>query len=135
MQSTSNLNGRIQIGYVQVGDEQNPLVGGGVEKDGNQVNGIFRLAFRGVMTGNISAQASANEFKSALESISSLFQNATTVTRSDPSQARGFIWKIRFVHPNLGGNLPSIIVPVSGLTGVGSSIKVGTIQDGNELTV
>lgn len=62
----------------------------------NGIAGGFQLEFRGNITGMLSASATAEQIKAALQSLPTI--NKVNVHRSDASMINGYTWTIEFIE-------------------------------------
>jgi hypothetical protein len=102
--------------------------------EGNVVGGSFRLTFKGQTTFDIAYDASENDMRLALESLSTI--DTVDVTRSTASNQRGYKWTITFTGSKNRGNVDSLTVDYSDLSVSNSDgwkmVNI-TSYDGNEL--
>lgn len=107
-----------------------------VVKDGNVLGGTFRLTFRNQTTGNIPYDASEQQMRLSLESLSTV--GTVIVTRGSVTNQRGYSWVVTFTSPLNSGNVPAMLYDKSSLTVSTTQITVQpsitiTSADGNEL--
>lgn len=106
---------------------------------GNQLGGKFAVSFtRGVLSGitsPIAFDASAADFKSALESIASNVIPAGTiaVSRTGPDEQLGYSWSVTFLddfNRTFYGNQLPFSYDTTGLTGIGANVNVVKVFNG-----
>ena len=105
--------------------------------NGNVVGGTFRLTFEGQTTASLSYDASDNDVRVALESLSTI--GTVQVSVAGPDYQLGYSWIVQFVSRSNSGYQPKLIPDYSRLTvssaapGTAAQIVVTTIVPGNEI--
>lgn len=101
-------------------------------KGSSPISGTFTLAYPGhvfqetTTTGPISVHASAGALASALNSLTTM--GDIHVSRSGPSAEGGLVWTVTFLSRE--GDMPTIQVVNSDLTGIGAAVHVSTLANG-----
>jgi hypothetical protein len=109
-----------------------------VSDNGNELGGTFNILFQygniNGMTNNIAFDASANDFKDALEKITNFPKGAVAVTRTGPDNQLGYAWTISFLENyarTFEGDIPLLTIQ-SGhlLTGIEAKVTVNEVRKG-----
>ena len=105
-------------------------------QQGNELEGSFRLEFRGELTADIPFDASSSEMQSHLESLDTI--GAVSISRSMADEQNGFTWEVEFLSDSNGGNLPSMEVHGDGLRTSnsvgGAKVEISTGRDGSYIS-
>ena len=105
--------------------------------DGNEVGGTFRLTFEEQTTSSLQYDASENDVRIALESLSTI--GTVQVLGTGPDYQQGYSWLVTFTSGMNSGYQPKLYPDYSGLTvsssakGASAQIVVTTIVPGNEI--
>ena len=105
--------------------------------DGNEIGGTFRLTFEEQTTSSLQYDASENDVRVALESLSTI--GTVQVLSTGPDYQQGYSWLVTFTSGMNSGYQPKLIPDYSGLTvsssakGASAQIVVTTVVPGNEI--
>lgn len=109
----------------------------GTTVNGNVVGGLYRLTFEGQTTSSLSFDASENDVRVALETLSSI--GTVVVSRTEPTAQLEYAWFVTFTSAVNSGFQPKFIPDFTGLTvsskaaGTKSQMVVTTTTPGNEI--
>jgi hypothetical protein len=109
----------------------------GTTVDGNVVGGLYRLTFEGQTTSSLSFDASENDVRVALETLSSI--GTIVVSRTGPTAQLEYAWSVTFTSNVNSGFQPKFIPDFTGLivssqaAGTTAQIAVTTTTPGNEI--
>mmetsp|Transcript_13447 Transcript_13447/g.28957 ORF Transcript_13447/g.28957 Transcript_13447/m.28957 type:complete len:1421 (+) Transcript_13447:2-4264(+) len=84
-----------------------------VTADDDNISGVFRLAFRGHSTDDISVRATADDLRNALE----MLPTVGSITVSKESFSNGFVWAVTFLtdygNESSFGPIPSLSISIN----------------------